>query len=181
MRIFLALALLNGLNGETVNLRVLATTDLHGNLFPYDYYAAKPAARGLAKIATLIAQERAANPNVILVDCGDTIQGSPLEAVHQAAVRAGSKSPEPMISAMNLLGYDAMAVGNHEYNYGLKNLNAARSVSRFPFVSANTEGWPGAKPFTLKTVAGIRVAIVGDPKNHSTRGLLASIRKGPNG
>src|SRR6266849_2705544 len=70
-----------------VQIRVLATTDLHGNIYPYDYYTAKPAARGLAKIATLIAQERAANPNTLLVDCGDTIQGSPLESVHQGAVR----------------------------------------------------------------------------------------------
>src|SRR5262249_14366069 len=64
---------------QTVQIRVLATTDLHGNIYPYDYYLAKPAARGLAKIATLIAQERSANPNTILLDCGDTIQGAPLE------------------------------------------------------------------------------------------------------
>src|SRR6266849_6150732 len=89
--------------GQTVQIRVLATTDLHGNIYPYDYYTAKPAARGLAKIATLIAQERAANPNTLLLDCGDTIQGSPLESVHQAAVRDGARSPDPMMLAMNLL------------------------------------------------------------------------------
>ena len=147
--------------GQTVTVRVLATTDLHGNIFPYDYYAASSANRGLAKIATLIAQERGQNPNVVLVDCGDTIQGSPLEAVHQAAVRAGSKAPEPMMLAMNRLGYDAMALGNHEFNYGMKNLNAARATAKFPFVSANTVGWDGVRPYTIKTVAGVRVAIIG--------------------
>jgi 2',3'-cyclic-nucleotide 2'-phosphodiesterase/3'-nucleotidase len=160
----LALAFLIGAlsaQAESVTVRVLATTDLHGNIYPYDYYAAKPAARGLAKIATLVSQERTANPNVVLVDCGDTIQGSPLEGVHQGAVRSGDKSTDPMMAAMNRMGYDAMAVGNHEYNYGMKNLNAARSAARFSFVSANTEGWSGVKPYIVKTVAGVRIAIVG--------------------
>jgi 2',3'-cyclic-nucleotide 2'-phosphodiesterase/3'-nucleotidase len=146
---------------ETVQIRVLATTDLHGNIYPYDYYAAQPAPRGLAKIATLIAKERAANPNTILVDCGDTIQGAPLEGVHQADVRAGKNSPDPMMLAMNHLGYDAMTVGNHEFNFGMKNLEAARAVAKFPFLAANIEGWPGVRPYLIKTVAGVRVAIVG--------------------
>src|SRR5713101_8395908 len=64
--VWLALILAAGAApAQTVTIRVLATTDLHGNIYPYDYYAAKPAARGLAKIATLIARERAANPNTI--------------------------------------------------------------------------------------------------------------------
>jgi len=76
-------------SGQTVHIRVLATTDLHGNLFPYDYYNARPAPRGLAKIATLIEQERRDNPNTLLVDCGDTIQGSPLErCIRRVSARA---------------------------------------------------------------------------------------------
>src|SRR5258708_24973061 len=119
VRLWLILVAAGCAAGQTVQVRVLATTDLHGNIYPYDYYTAKPAARGLAKIATLIAQEREANPNTILLDCGDTIQGSPLEAVHQAAIRDGAQSPDPpkdpMMLAMNLLRYDAMAVRNHEF------------------------------------------------------------------
>ena len=62
----------------------------------------------------------ARRPHTLLVDCGDTIQGSPLESVHQAAVRAGkTDSPDPMMLAMNAMGYDAMVVGNHEFNFGL--------------------------------------------------------------
>ncbi len=146
---------------ETAHIRILATTDLHGNLFPYDYYTAKPAPRGLAKIATLIAQERRDNANTLLVDCGDTIQGSPLETVHQAEVRNGATSADPMMLAMNALHYDAMTVGNHEFNYGLRNLNAARKTAQFPWLAANIEGDSAFTPFIIKTIGGIRVAVIG--------------------
>ncbi len=148
-------------------MRVLATTDLHGNIYPYDYYAARTVQRGLAKIATLIAAERAGSPNTLLLDCGDTIQGTPLEAVHQAAIRARtSTSPDPMMAAMNALGYDVMTIGNHEWNFGLKNLSAARMEARFPWISANIAVEPGAavKPFApyfIKVVAGVKIAVIG--------------------
>ena len=69
-----------------------------------------------------------------------------------------------MMLAMNALGYDAMVVGNHEFNFGLKNLDRARADAHFPWLSANTEGAGAAKPFDrylLKTVAGIKVAVIG--------------------
>src|ERR1700682_5352130 len=132
---------------EHVKLTVLATPDLHGNMYPVVYYLDKPANRGLAKIATLIRAARAANPNNLLIDCGDTIQGTPLEYVYQSIVRSGKdpmglKPPaglphDPMMLAMNQLRYDAMTVGNHEYNFGLKNLDRARSEATFPWLSAN--------------------------------------------
>ena len=78
-----------------LQITLLATTDLHGNLFPYDYYTAQPAERGLAKIATLIQAARAENPNNLLIDCGDTIQGTPLEAVYQEYVETGLKCVRP--------------------------------------------------------------------------------------
>lgn len=150
---------------ETVTVTVLATTDVHGYLLPYDYFAARPAPRGLAAAATLIEAVRRETPHTLLVDCGDTIQGSPLAGVHQAAVRAGQTSaPDPMMLAMNALRYDAMTVGNHEFNYGLANLTAARTHARFPWVSANTvagEALPAFAPYVVKTVAGVKVAIVG--------------------
>jgi 2',3'-cyclic-nucleotide 2'-phosphodiesterase/3'-nucleotidase len=159
-------------SGEQVSVTVLATTDLHGNLFPIDYVTDQPAARGLAKIATLARAAEAENPNHLLIDCGDTIQGTPLEYVYQTLFRTGAPplglkistplKTDPMILAMNRLGYDAMTVGNHEYNFGLKNLNAARDAAKFPFLSANTAG--GQRPFTpylVKTVGGVKVAIIG--------------------
>jgi 2',3'-cyclic-nucleotide 2'-phosphodiesterase/3'-nucleotidase len=161
---------------ESVRVTVLATTDLHGNLYPIDYGTDQPASRGLAKIATLIRAAEAENPNHLLIDCGDTIQGTPLEYVYQTIVRTGTgpmglKPPaglahDPMMLAMNLLGYDAMTVGNHEYNFGLKNLDRARSEAHFPWLAANTVVAPGGKerpfaPYLVKTVGGVKVAIIG--------------------
>lgn len=148
---------------ETVTVTVLATTDTHGHLLPYDYFTKERAARGLAGASTLVEAVRRETPNVLLVDCGDTIQGSPLESVHQAAVRDGKTGePDPMMLAMNAMGYDAMVVGNHEFNFGLRNLAAAREAARFPWLSANTQGIaPPFAPFLVKTVGGVKVAVVG--------------------
>lgn len=156
----LLLLLLAADPANTRSIRLLQTTDLHGYIYPYDYFAARPANRGLAKVATLIRQAR--TPNTLLLDCGDTIQGSPLETVHQTSTRAGKTTrPDPMILAMNALRYDAMVVGNHEFNYGLPNLRKAQKAARFPWLSANTQGPSGFVPYLLKTVAGVKVAIIG--------------------
>jgi 2',3'-cyclic-nucleotide 2'-phosphodiesterase/3'-nucleotidase len=150
---------------ERVTLTVLATTDSHGFILPYDYFTRRPAPRGLAAAATLIRQVRHETPHTLLVDCGDTIQGSPLASVYQADARAGAThAPEPMMLAMNQMGYDAMVVGNHEYNFGLKRLSEARDAARFPWLSANTAtagALPAFAPYLVKTVAGVRVAVIG--------------------
>jgi 2',3'-cyclic-nucleotide 2'-phosphodiesterase/3'-nucleotidase len=163
-------------DAREVTVRILATTDLHGNIYPYDYYAGRPAPRGLAKIATLIKAERAVNPNTLLLDCGDTIQGTPLEGVWQEFVQTGHYPinikpvrplvTDPMMLAMNAIGYDVMTVGNHEWNFGLKNLNQARSEAKFPWISASFVVEPGSsvKPFApwiVKTIAGVKIAVIG--------------------
>jgi len=144
-------------------LTVLSTTDLHGNLLPIDYYTDAPEARGLAKVATLVRQARKENPaGTLLLDSGDVIQGSPLEYVHNTINNA---PPDPMMRAMSALGFDAMAVGNHEYNYGLKVLEKARSEAVFPWLSANTykagtnENFH--RPYLLKEINGVRVGVIG--------------------
>src|SRR5687767_501181 len=114
---------------ERVQITILGTTDLHGNINPIDYYTNKPDNRGLAKVATLVKRIRKEHPNVLLVDSGDTIQGSPLASFHS---RKNNQPPNPMMLAMNSLSYDAMAVGNHEYNFGLKVLEKARAEANFP-------------------------------------------------
>ena len=167
LRILICVTFIASLPAATVKISLLSSTDLHGNIFPHDYYTAKSAPRGLAKVATLIQEARRQNPNSLLLDCGDTIQGATLETVHQMAVRAGKTTqPDPMMAVMNYLRYDAMAMGNHELNYGLKNMLTARSQATFPWLSANTRLAAGAsvKPFQgwiVKTVAGVKIGIIG--------------------
>jgi 2',3'-cyclic-nucleotide 2'-phosphodiesterase/3'-nucleotidase len=170
LRAFLAASILASLGSGSaaaaeLKITLLATTDLHGNLFPYDYYTAQPAARGLAKIATLIQAARADNPNNLLIDCGDTIQGTPMEAMYQEKGGPGLDH-DPMMLAMNAIGYDAMVVGNHEFNFGLKNLAKARSDAHFPFISSNIGVTSDATvqpfaPYFLKTIAGVKIAVIG--------------------
>lgn len=147
---------------DRVQITILGTTDLHGNVKPIDYYTNKPDNRGLAKVATLIKRVRREHPNVLLVDSGDTIQGSPLASFHS---RKNNQPPDPMMLVMSSLNYDAMAVGNHEYNFGLKVLEKARGEANFPWLSANTydksTGKTHYKPYIIKEVAGVRVGILG--------------------
>jgi 2',3'-cyclic-nucleotide 2'-phosphodiesterase/3'-nucleotidase len=145
-----------------VHIVVLGTTDQHGNLFPVDYYTDKADNRGLAKIGTLIRQVRSENKNVLLIDSGDTIQGTPLEYYHN---KKNNSPPDPMMLAMNALDYEAMAVGNHEYNFGLPVLEKARSEAKFPWLSANTynkgTNQTHYTPYIIKEIAGVRIAVLG--------------------
>jgi 2',3'-cyclic-nucleotide 2'-phosphodiesterase (5'-nucleotidase family) len=147
---------------KRVYIVVLGTTDLHGNLFPVDYYTDKADNRGLAKIGTLIKQFRKENQNVLLIDSGDTIQGTPLEYYHN---KKNNQPPDPMMLAMNGLHYDAMTVGNHEYNFGLQVLEKARSEAEFPWLAANTynkgTNQTHYKPYIIKEIAGVRIGVLG--------------------
>jgi 2',3'-cyclic-nucleotide 2'-phosphodiesterase (5'-nucleotidase family) len=164
--LLLALAFLSptsqGGTANRVHITVLGTTDLHGNIYPVDYYTNKPDNRGLAKIATLIKRARQENPNSLLLDSGDTIQGTPLEYYHN---KKNNTPPDPMILAMNSLAYDVMAVGNHEYNFGLKVLEKARSEAKFRWLSSNTyqKGTEQThyQPYLVKEFSGVRVGILG--------------------
>ena len=160
--ILVSLPLAGNTSSKRVHIVVLGTTDLHGNLFPVDYYTNKADNRGLAKIATLVKQFRKENQNVLLIDSGDTIQGTPLEYYHN---KKNNQPPDPMMLAMNALHYDAMTVGNHEYNFGLQVLEKARSEAEFPWLSANTynkgTNQTHYKPYIIKEVAGVRLGVLG--------------------
>ena len=109
------------------DLVVAATTDVHGRLRGWDYYANAPETiRGLTRAATVVDSVRAANPGrVLLVDAGDLLQGNPLTYV---AARVTTDTVSPVVAAMNAMAYDAAAIGNHEYNYGVPHLERLRIV-----------------------------------------------------
>jgi 2',3'-cyclic-nucleotide 2'-phosphodiesterase / 3'-nucleotidase len=157
-----------------LHLRLMGTSDLHANIFGYDYYRDRPDDTvGLANTAALIRAARAEVANAILLDNGDIIQGTPLG--DYVALSRGLKKGDihPMIAAMNVLGYAACALGNHEFNYGLEFLEAALAGANFPAVSCNIfrpdgsfyyQPWLVLEP-TLRDESGgeqkLRVGIIG--------------------
>jgi len=151
-----------GQDPARAHITILSTTDLHGNIYPIDYNTNKPDARGLARVATVVKQVRKENPHLLMLDSGDTIQGTPLTFHH---AKLNNKPADAMMTVMNAIGYDAMAVGNHEYEFGLDVLNKARGEAKFPWLSANTykRGTSVSyfRPYVVKQVAGVRVGIIG--------------------
>ncbi|WP_165211871.1 bifunctional 2',3'-cyclic-nucleotide 2'-phosphodiesterase/3'-nucleotidase [Streptococcus tangpeifui] len=126
------------IEGEKVDVQILSTTDLHTNLVNYDYYQDKNAQNiGLAKTALLIDQAEKENPNSVLVDNGDTIQGTPL-GTYEALINPVKQGQQhPMYKAFTTLHYDAASLGNHEFNYGLDYLNRVVDSAGLPIVNAN--------------------------------------------
>jgi 2',3'-cyclic-nucleotide 2'-phosphodiesterase/3'-nucleotidase len=143
-------------------LTVLHTSDLHGHVDPRDNPRMNDYPEGLARVATTVRAVRAEGKAMLLLDSGDTIEGAPVEAL----VFSGTipDRGDPIVRAMNLVGYDAMAIGNHEFNFGLERLQKSRREARFPWLSANTvreDGKPAFTPYIVKVVAGLRVGILG--------------------
>lgn len=135
------------------HLRILATTDLHAHLLPWDYYADRPDETvGLARVAAFARLKRAEAANAVLLDNGDFLQGTPLgdHAAFERGLRPGEA--HPVVAAMNAAGYDAGTIGNHEFNYGLEFLKAAAAGAAFPLVSANLSDAAGAPVFPAWTI-----------------------------
>ena len=138
--------------GPKLSLRLLETSDLHVNVYPYDYYRdGGDDTFGLAKTATLIKQARAEAKNAILFDNGDIIQGSPMG--DYMAYKKGLKgNVHPIIAAMNGMDYAGCTLGNHEFNYGLEYLDLALHGAKFPATCANVfkaDGSPLVKPWLV--------------------------------
>lgn len=160
------------------DLTLLATTDTHGTALDYDYFTGTPFGsadkpqntRGMDHLSTAIAQVRAEKgaDSVILLDNGDANQGSSLESVYHA--NRGADTVDPMAAVSNHLAYDAGVVGNHEFNYGLADLQQYRGSLDFPLLGANVidraTGKPYLEPYTIveKTTADghtVKVGVVG--------------------
>lgn len=145
-------------------LTILETSDVHGYVYPLNYGTNQKSDVGLGKVATLIDKERENNDEILLIDNGDVIQGTPL-TYHYA--RFNHQAPNPMILLLNELEYDCAIPGNHEFNYGLNVLDQAVKESHFPWLSANlihsetTKPYFG-KPYLIKKLKdGVRVGILG--------------------
>jgi 2',3'-cyclic-nucleotide 2'-phosphodiesterase (5'-nucleotidase family) len=153
-----------------LDIVVAATTDVHGYLRGWDYYANAPdSLRGLSRIATIVDSLRRVSPVLpVLVDAGDFLQGTPLAYV---AARLDTTMPHPVIAAMNQLQYDAVIVGNHEFNYGLATLDRAQRQADFPLLAANAYTPDGKRRFaawSISTRRGVKIAVVGATTPGST-------------
>lgn len=146
--------LLGAAGAQTVDLRILETTDLHTNALGYDYYQDKPTGEfGFEYTATLIKQARDEKRNTLLYDNGDLIQGTPLGDLVARVQPLRPGQLHPMHAAMRVLKYDAGNLGNHEFNYGLPFLQQVLAAAPMPYVSANAykddgTGKPGENAFT---------------------------------
>ncbi|MGA5105691.1 5'-nucleotidase C-terminal domain-containing protein [Streptomyces cellulosae] len=161
-------------------LTVMGTTDLHGHVFNWDYYKdaeyQDPAgnAQGLARVSTLVNRIRKerGRENTLLLDAGDTIQGTPLTYYYAKVdpITAEGGPVHPMAQAMNAIGYDAVALGNHEFNYGIETLRKFEEQCDFPLLGANAVDAKTLKPafppyfvktFHVKGAPPVKVAVLG--------------------
>ncbi|MGW6939785.1 bifunctional metallophosphatase/5'-nucleotidase [Streptomyces xanthophaeus] len=165
---------------RTYTFTVMGTTDLHGNVFNWDYFTDREFDDkahndvGLAKISTLVNEVRAAKGrrNTLLIDAGDTIQGTQLSYYYAKVdpITARRGPVHPMAQAMNAIGYDAAALGNHEFNYGIPVLRKFEEQCDFPLLGANALDAktlrPAFAPYSmhrLRTPCGrdVKVAVLG--------------------
>jgi len=145
-------------SARKVKITLLHTTDLHGHILPTADYDGNTNVGGLLRIATLVERERKRNPNTMLVDCGDFIQGSPHTWLTKGKITT---------TAMDQLGYDAIVMGNHELDWGLPFTRKLIDEFDAPVLAANaivrsgTHPLPALQPFVVREFEGVRVAVVG--------------------
>lgn len=169
-----------GSGSRTYAFTVMGTTDLHGNVFNWDYFTDREFDDkahndvGLAKVSTLVEQVRAEKGrcNTLLIDAGDTIQGTQLSYYYAKVdpITARRGPVHPMAQAMNAMGYDAAALGNHEFNYGIPVLRKFEEQCDFPLLGANAldaktlrPAFPPYSMHRLRTPHGrdVKVAVLG--------------------
>ncbi|MDY4696983.1 MAG: 5'-nucleotidase C-terminal domain-containing protein [Selenomonas montiformis] len=144
--------------GDTVTVTILGTSDVHGRFMPWNYATDREDRSGsMVQLSTMIRQIRAENPNTILVDCGDAIQDNSVEQFNTGKA-------QPMVVAMNRMGYDVWNMGNHEFNFGLDVLRHVTKQFRGQVLCGNVY-WDSGKRFMPATTVvkrgGIRVGIIG--------------------
>ncbi|MFJ7972943.1 bifunctional metallophosphatase/5'-nucleotidase [Psychrobacillus sp. NPDC096389] len=144
-------------------ITILQTSDIHGNVYPINYGNNEKADVGIGRIASIIHQERLIDDQLVLIDNGDLIQGTPLTYY---AVQYLQNEQNPMVGILNHLSYDAAVIGNHEFNYGMSVLDQAVHESTFPWLSANIVNEKSQQPYfglpyIIKQIEGAKIAILG--------------------
>lgn len=165
----LTLLISGTLQAATVDLRIIETTDLHGNMMNYDYFKDQYIDTfGLAKTANLIHQAREEVKNSVLVDNGDLIQGSPMA---DYALNKGLNKGDihPVYKALNTLDYVVGNIGNHEFNFGLDFLQKSLAGANFPYVNANVYDAKSNKPFFKQYIILDKKVVDREGKKHSIK------------
>ena len=139
-------------------ITLLGTSDIHGRFMPWDYALDGPNQNGsLTQLFTMIKEVRKENPNTVLVDAGDSIQDNSAELFND-------QPQSPMMVAMNEMGYDAWAFGNHEFNFGLDTLDKISSQYKGPVLAGNIYKENGERYFPAYTIverAGVKIGLIG--------------------
>jgi 5'-nucleotidase len=138
-------------------ITILHTNDTHSQIDPLPDNDRNAGKGGVARRATVVKQIRKENPNTLLIDAGDVMQGTPYFNFYKGEVE---------YKAMSAIGYDVGTLGNHEFDNGVEALAAALKYANFDIVSANydvkgTVLESKVKPYVVKTLAGIRVGLFG--------------------
>ena len=137
---------------DTKTITILHLNDIHGRVSPDE----REGVIGFAKLKTKVNELRAENPNLLLLNAGDTVHGTTLINVTEG---------ETMINLMNLVGFDAMVPGNHDFNYGYERLLELRDMSEFDMLGANIVNEKTKTPYfdsyVIKKVDGLKVGIFG--------------------
>jgi 5'-nucleotidase / UDP-sugar diphosphatase len=134
-----------------VDLKILYVNDFHGFAEPQKTTASEAPLGGAAYLAAAVDRARQEGPTLLLA-AGDMIQGNAWANLFQ-----GKSS----IDVMNAIKFDAMVVGNHEFDFGPKVLKERIAQARFPVLGANVKGFSGLKPYIIKNFKGVRMAVIG--------------------
>ncbi|RLD40621.1 MAG: bifunctional metallophosphatase/5'-nucleotidase, partial [Bacteroidetes bacterium] len=124
---------LNNKHKEQISISIIETTDVHGSFFPFDYVRDKTRSGSLASVYTYVDSLRNSNNNVILLDNGDILQGTP--AIYYANYISDAKE-HPLSQIMNFMHYEAATVGNHDIEAGHEVYDKYRAQLNFPLLAA---------------------------------------------
>ena len=147
---------------DTAHIVVVATTDVHGRVFGWDYVRDAAAPGGLSRAATALETLRARYPGqIVLVDAGDLLQGNPFATFFG---HYDKRQPHPIVDAMNALQYDVVTPGNHDFDFGVDFLRRAAAQATYRYVSANVEDSSGASLFPKTVIlprGAVKVGVTG--------------------